>query len=77
MRRHVRLHLDTALGTSKDPNLRAETRRYLEEKGKALMDTAAIETTDESNAAKQLQKLKGESSGYDRHSAGFRGQKKR
>jgi hypothetical protein len=46
-------------------------------KGKALMDVAAIETTDESNAIKQLQKLKGESSGYDRHAAGFRGHKKR
>jgi len=41
------------------------------------MDVAAIETTDESNAVKQLQKLRGESSGYDRHAAGFRGHKKR
>ncbi len=31
----------------------------MDEKGKALMDIAAIKTTDESNAAKQLQKLKG------------------
>jgi len=41
------------------------------------MDVAAIETTDESNAVKQLQKLREESSGYDRHAAGFRGHKKR